>query len=275
MIRGKASVSGAAARSDIYRLYEQSVQCAAAEIDFVDTTFARLRGYRGTILREDFCGTAGVCCEWVRRRKTNKAIAVDIDEQVLAWGRRNNISQLTSLQASRISLINADVMTADTGKIDMVLAMNFSYWVFKDRAEMINYFNRLYWCLNDDGICFLDAFGGYEACQELEEETDCGDFTYIWDQANYDPVTGDYTCHIHFKFKDGHRIDKAFSYDWRLWSLPEITEMLSSAGFKATVYWEQDGEDNGEGNGIYEPVARGSADPGWIAYIVAEKLPGK
>ena len=77
--------------------------------------------------------------------------------------------------------------------------------------------------------------------------------------------------HIHFKFPDGSRIKKAFTYEWRLWTAPEIRELLLEAGFRnPTVYWEGEDED-GEGNGEFSPEARGEADLAWIAYIVAEK----
>jgi hypothetical protein len=46
---------------------------------------------------------------------------------------------------------------------------------------------------------------------------------------------------------------------------------MLEAGFRnATVYWEGEDE-NGEGNGVFSPEEQGEADPGWIAYIVAEK----
>ena len=78
-------------------------------------------------------------------------------------------------------------------------------------------------------------------------------------------------CYIHFRFKDGSKIKKAFSYAWRLYTAPELRDMLIEAGFsKATVYWEGEDED-GEGNGEFTPDARGDADLAWIAYIVAEK----
>lgn len=269
--KNKAAVRTMAETADINLLYEQSVQCAEAEIDFIDQTFKRLRQRKGTAIREDFCGTANTSYEWIRRRSANKAIGVDLDSQVLAWADNQRISKLTSQQRDRITLINDNVINATTDKVDMVLAMNFSYWVFRKRLDMIRYFRIVYNNLVNDGIFFMDAFGGYEAYQELEENTEYDNFTYIWDQHNYDPVTGDYVCHIHFKFKDNSRINNAFSYQWRLWSLPEITEMLTEAGFSATVYWEGDGED-GEGNGVFTPVKKGEADAGWIAYIVAEKL---
>ena len=135
---------------------------------------------------------------------------------------------------------------------------------------MVNYFKQVHKGLVDDGIFFLDAFGGYEAYEEMKEVTENDGFTYIWDQASYNPITGHYTCKIHFKFKDGSKLKNAFTYDWRLWSLPELTEMLIEAGFKPTVYWEGTDEDD-EGNGIFEPTTQGEADAGWIVYIVAEK----
>jgi SAM-dependent methyltransferase len=259
-----------AERADRHVLYEKSVQCVEAEIDFVDETFSKLRDRKAKILREDFCGTANTSCEWVRRRRTNHAIGVDLDADVLAWGRENNVAKLGKA-ANRIALINDDVLEVQNDPVDMVLAMNFSYWIFKQRPLMRFYFRRVRDALVDDGILFLDAFGGSEAYIEVEESTKYNGFTYIWDQAEFNPVNSETLCHIHFKFPDGSRMRNAFSYSWRLWTLPEIRELLEEAGFtRSTVYWQgtdEDGEDDGE----FEPTERGDADLAWIAYIVAEK----
>jgi hypothetical protein len=251
-------------------LYEAAVQCVESEVDFVDETFKKLRKRKATILREDFCGTTNSSCEWVQRRESNLAYSVDLDPEVLEWGKQHHIKELSADQQKRVNVVNADVIKSGVKAVDVVLAMNFSYWTFKNRGTMIRYFHSVYNSLVDDGVFFLDSFGGYEAFQEMEESTKHDGFTYVWDQSHYNPITGDGLFHIHFKFKDGSRLDKAFTYDWRVWTLPEITEMLSEAGFKAEVYWEGTGED-GEGNGIYEPTSEGEADPGWIAYIVAQK----
>ena len=105
----------------------------------------------------------------------------------------------------------------------------------------------------------------------MKEKTKYDDFTYVWDQASYHPVTGEMVCHIHFKFPDGSKIKKAFTYEWRLWTLPELCELLEEAGFRnPTVYWEGTDED-GDGDGVFTPETKGEADAGWIAYIVAEK----
>ena len=261
---------GKAGEMDIHKLYVDSVQCVEAEIDFVDDTYKEIRGRRAKILREDFCGTMNTSCEWLRRRKTNIAYCLDIDQQVLDWGKANNVSRLSNSEQNRINIINGDVTTTNTDNVDIVLAMNFSYWTFKDRKTMTDYFRHIYNNLADDGIFFLDCFGGPEAIKEMQEDTKYKGFTYIWDQHQYNPITAEGLFYIHFKFNDGTRIKKAFTYDWRVWTLPEIGEMLTDAGFKPHVYWEGTDKD-GEGNGVFTRSTAGEADESWIAYIVAEK----
>ena len=96
----------------------------------------------------------------------------------------------------------------------------------------------------------------------MKEKTKYDGFTYIWEQASYYPITGEMTCYIHFKFPDGSKMKRAFEYTWRLWTLPEIVEMLGETGFKnPTVYWEGTDED-GEGDGVFTPEERGEAGRG-------------
>jgi hypothetical protein len=266
----KLSLADAA---DRHRLYELSVQYAASEIEFVDATYKALRGRRARVLREDFCGTANVCCEWVRQRKSNRAIGIDIDGEVLAWGVENNLARLSKGERRRITLLQGDVLKCGTEPPDIISAMNFSYWLFKERKQLKRYFRRVRQALADDGVLFLDAYGGYDAYREIIEERkiEGEPFTYIWEQEKYDPISGGLICHIHFAFDDGSRMERAFSYDWRLWSLPEIRELLEEVGFsRVTVYW-QGWDEDGEPDGIFEPVEEGEPDAGWICYISAEK----
>lgn len=257
---------------DPHALYQESVQCVEAEIDFVDDTFKALRGRRAQFLREDFCGTANTSCEWVRRRPDNTAVAVDVDPDVLAWGRRHNVAGLEPPAAARLELICADVRGVVTRPVDIVLAMNFSYWYFKQRAELRNYFRRVRQHLGSDGILFLDAFGGYDAQRVIKERTDYEGFSYIWHQAYFNPINHDYLCHIDFRFPDGSKLKEAFSYDWRLWSLPELREVLDEAGYRrSSVYWQRDEEEDGEAEGEFYATEEGEADAGWVVYIVAEK----
>ena len=270
-----APLPTAAALADRFLLYERAVQNPQAEVDFVDRTFKRLRGRTARWLREDFCGTAAVSYEWVRRRKTNQACGVDLDPEVLAWSRRCRLNLLSSEQRARVRLLEQDVITIATRPMDLVLAMNFSYWLLRGRTALRAYFERVRAALVPDGVFFLDAYGGYDAYRLIIEERPVDDpclgrFCYQWEQAQYDPITGRLLCHIHFSFEDGSRLDRAFTYDWRLWSLPEIRELLAEAGFsRVLVYW-QGWDAEGRPDGRFEPVCSGAPDAGWIAYLTAE-----
>jgi len=259
-------------QADRHILYERAVQCVESEIDMVDETFLKLRGRQARTLREDFCGTANTSCEWVRRRADNLAGGVDLDEEVLGWGKKNNLGSLTDEAMDRIQLLHADVLNVDTPAMDVVLAMNFSYWIFRTREALRGYFSRIRECLVDDGVLFLDFYGGYETMREMEEETDHDDFIYIWDQNRYNPITGDMNCQIHFKFPDGSQMKQAFTYDWRLWTLPEVRELLEEAGFsRVLVHWEGTDEKTQEGDGVFTATQIGEADAAFICYLSAEK----
>ena len=260
-----------AERADIHELYEESVQNVENEIKFLQKTFTSLTGRTGYLFREDFCGTASAACQWVKQGPEYQAIGVDIEPSVLEWGRNNRVAKLPVEDQARVSLIESDVMTVETPKVDLLAAFNFSYWIFEERAEMLRYMRRCYDALKDDGVLFMDMFGGPESFEETKEKTKHDGFTYVWHQAKFHPVTNHMRCHIHFRFPDGSRIKKAFTYEWRLYTAPELKDLLLEAGFRnATVYWEGEDED-GEGNGVFTPDEKGEADLAWIAYIVAEK----
>lgn len=258
-------------QADRYALYQESVQDVEAELDFIEQTWAELRRRPAELMREDFCGTANTACEWVRRGEDHYAVGVDVDSDVLEWGELNNVPQLDLEQQARINLLNDDVIGCDVEPADIVLAMNFSYYIFLERAELFEYFSSVRESMADDGIFFLDAYGGYDAPRVLEEKRECDGFTYVWDQAAFNPIDSVMTCNIHFEFPDGSRLENAFSYEWRLWTLPEIIEVLEEAGFsEVDVYWEGTDPETNEGNGNYEPATVGDPDPGWVCYIVAQ-----
>ena len=55
-----------AKNADLHWLYEQSVQNADVEVEFIDRVFRKEFGRKPTFLREDFCGTALLCADWVK-----------------------------------------------------------------------------------------------------------------------------------------------------------------------------------------------------------------
>jgi SAM-dependent methyltransferase len=257
--------------ADIHELYERSVQCPESEVDLIYQAWRELRGREPITLREDFCGTSAVAREWVCRNDACTVIGIDLDTKVLEWANQKILAELTPQQQSRVSLVEQDVLFVGGGLVDCVLAMNFSYYGFKKRDDLLRYFSSVYKNLVDDGLFLLDAYGGSDSFVELKEDRDLDGFTYVWDQHLVNPVSGDVVNHIHFEFPDGSKIMKAFTYEWRFWTLPEIQDVLIEAGFsEVKVYWEGTNED-GEGDGAWTMNTRGEACAGWVAYLVAIK----
>ncbi|MBM4108395.1 MAG: class I SAM-dependent methyltransferase [Phycisphaerae bacterium] len=263
-----------ARRADRWDLYEHSVQSVEHEVGLVDRVYRRLRGRPPRSLREDFCGTALSACQWVRHREGNTAVALDIDPGTIAQARERSHRRLTEEQRSRLTLLRRDVRSPgrEGSGVDVVLAMNFSYWVFKTRPALLAYFRAVRRSLAPRGVLFLDHFGGWAATREQEERTRYHRFTYVWDQHRFNPITNGITCFIHFEFRDGTVLRRAFRYDWRVWTIPETRGLLHEAGFRrAGVLWE--GTDrHGRGNGVFRPASdRPEACESFVAYLVAEK----
>lgn len=254
--------------ADRHRLYERSVQSPEAEVDFLSQRFRLLAGREARLLREDFCGSAAVSSAWVRHHPDNRALGVDLDPVVLDWGRRHNLGLLPAGAAGRCELIRGDVQRVRSAPVDLVVAMNFSYWLLRERSALLRYFRRVRSGLAPDGVFFLDAF---RVCTEERTCEDAeGVFTYLWEQAHYNPIDGRLICHIHFAFPDGSRLERAFSYGWRLWTLPELRELLAQAGFYRVVCYWQGWNDRGEADGVFLPAAEAAADAAWICYLSAQ-----
>lgn len=253
-----------AQRADPYDLYQRSVQSAEFEIDFFHRVFKKQRGRKALNMREDFCGTALLSSAWVASDTSRTATGVDLDQQVLDWAAQHNIAPLGEA-SSRVTLLQDDVRSKRRARFDLINAMNFSYWIFRTRTELRAYFATVRSALVTDGVFFLDLYGGWEAQEPMCEPRKIkGGFTYEWEQASFCPITHEVVNHIHFKFKDGSRLDKAFTYEWRFWTLPEIQELLREAGFsEVIVHWEK--------NDKYRPASRAENQPGWLAFLAALK----
>jgi hypothetical protein len=259
-----------AQRADRYELYEASVQDVDFDCSLVERMFRRRYGRAPRLLREDFCGSAAMACEWVRRHPANCAFGIDLDPEPLDWSRRHHVATLTEDEASRLALIRGDVRAVETGQVDVSVAFNFSYFVFKQRGELLGYFEKTRARLRRQGLFVIDLYGGADSHRALTETRDHDDYEYVWDQDLFDPINYRAVNHIHFRFKDGSRLERAFSYDWRLWSLPELRDLLHEAGFShVQPYWERTDLATNEGNGVYYPAQRARDDPAWVAYVAA------
>jgi hypothetical protein len=241
-----------ARRADKYDLYQRSVQEPDADLHLVSRIFRSHYGQWPRLLREDFCGTAMMACRWVE------------------WGRKHNLARLRADQAGRVKLIEGDVRSIGHQKVDLTVAFNFSYFIFVTRPELRQYFEKARATLKSQGLLVLDAYGGADAQRTGEEKRSLSGFKYVWDQHLFDPISHAGHNYIHFEFPDGSRLRRAFVYNWRLWTLPEIRELLIEAGFaKVEIYWEGTDSETGEGNSIFTRRERAPDDPAWVAYIAA------
>lgn len=259
-----------AEQADRHALYQASVQNAEFELDFIDETFKDIVGRTPKTMREDFCGTALSSVEWVQRRKGNHATGVDIDAEVLDWGRAHNVSQLNEEQQKRLTLLQEDVRTVETERFDVIQAYNFSYWFFQERKVLLAYFKSLRESLVDDGLLFLDVFGGSECYQTQKEKRKVDGFKYIWEQAEFNAITNELKCHIHFHFPDKSKLKKAFSYTWRVWGTRELRDILDEAGFSETIVYRQEFDEDSD-EALDEYVATDEAEDYacWLGYLIA------
>lgn len=256
---------------DKYHYYIESVQNPKGDAEFFLKTYKDLKKKTPKSLREDFCGTFSICCEWVKLDKNFVAMGVDLDKEPIAYGTKNYLPKLTPDQQKRVSILNKNVLDKKLPATDIIAALNFSYYLFKERDQLKKYFENCLKTLNKGGILIMDCFGGGQCQAAIEEETQYKDYSYFWDQINFNPVTNEAEFYIHFKLKNQPKIERLFYYDWRMWTIPELTDLLKEVGFKnPTVYWEGN-TSKGEGNGIFTPTKKGEECDSWIAYIVSEK----
>ena len=169
--------------ADKYALYQRAVQSAEQDIEFLFDTYKSLRNKEPKHFREDFCGTCLLSANWVKQGSDFTTESYDIDPEPLSWGLENNLKPLGA-SMSRVVQYQEDARNPSRQAPDVRCAQNFSYWVFKTRADMLKYFSGVQADLADDGVFVIDLHGGPESMQELEEETEMDDesFTYVWDQ---------------------------------------------------------------------------------------------
>ncbi len=254
---------------DKYDLYRRSVQSPDTDAEFMNDVYVEVRGKKPKVLREDFCGTFLISTEWIKLGSTNKAIGVDLDPEPIDYGKQKYLSKLKPGQIQRMQILEDNVLSKKLPHADIVCALNFSYFIFKKRDELKKYFSNVLGTLNRGGIFVVDLFGGSQCQDAIEDRTPHKNFAYYWDQVGFDPVSHEALFYIHFRV-GGKKVEKVFTYDWRLWSIPEIREIMESIGFKKThVYWEGTNKD-GSGNGVFKRAEKGEACLSWIAYIVAE-----
>ncbi len=255
---------------DKYAYYSEAVQSCDNDVLFLKKVYKHFYTKIPKVLREDFCGTFQMCEEWIKLSKENTAFGVDLDGEPIDYGKNRVAKNLKPEQQSRIQILRQNVLDEGLPAADINVAFNFSYFIFKQRQDIKKYFNQVYKTLKPQSLFVIDTFGGTESYESHIEKTKHPKFTYYWDQINFEPLTNEarFAIHFHLKGKKQQRRN-VFTYDWRLWSIAELREILTEVGFKdVTVFWEGTTK-KGEGDNNFKPVVKGEECASWIAYIAA------
>jgi hypothetical protein len=217
---------------DRHELYERTVQSPEKVVAFLRA----IHGGSPRALGEEFSGTAAVSRAWVRLVTDSSAVAVDQDASVLE----------RAAGVERLELVCGDVRTATDPAAhgaDVIFIGNFSIGEIHDRADLVRYLARSLGRLRAGGVFVCDTYGGPSAFRvgaiEKSHWIEGGArILHVWEQREADPFTGRVVNAMHFRVERGgevvEAIENAFVYRWRLWSVPELHEALSEAGFSST-----------------------------------------
>lgn len=258
-------------REEKYSFYEASVQNPEADIEFINKEYNKIYNRNPVSLREDFCGTGMLACMWVKQSENHRAYGIDLDLEPITYGIDHHYFELSHKEQSQMRYIRGNVLDNYDFKTEVLVAFNFSYYLFKDRNLLLQYFKNARKHLAKDGLFLIDLFGGLETRQALEEKKKFKTHTYIWDCEKYNPLTSDVFYSIHFiDHKKKKTYKRVFEYDWRMWDAKELLDVLKDAGFShSQIYWEGVDKD-GYGNGKFKVSNKAENCESWVTYIVSK-----
>ena len=259
-----------------YLFYEAAVQSPEWQVHYLPVFHREALGTEAYSLREDFCGSGSIACEWARRSKKHKAVGIDLDPEPIEYAIGVNRHALKPDEQKRARFLCQNVLKVTTEKFDMIGAYNFSFYTFHERRTLLRYAKAAFQSLRTRGTFFLEMMGGDGFMESLQEERvieipSVSVGKMIWEQHQYDPITAVSDFSIHFRLPRGDWMNDVFRYHWRLWGIRDVREILVEAGFKDTyVLW---GELNENGEETREFLLQENADyqKAWIAYVVGVK----
>jgi len=238
-------------------LYELCVQSPA----HVVALLRAIHGGGAATLGEDFAGSGAVSRAWAGLGEGYEACAVDRDAAALA--RCEGVA--------RVRARVGDVLD-ERSEADVLWVGNFSIGYHHDRAALLGYLRHARQRLRPGGVFVCDTYGGdsafltgevhrYHALPpELAPDGGGGwRVRYTWEQRRADPLTGMVTDVLHFRVERAGVIElelpDAYTYRWRLWSVPELRDAMAEADFATTaVYGQLPDAVDGEGRPHALPI---------------------
>lgn len=279
-----------------YDLYELCAQAPGRDARFLRAIHGGTPAPR--VLGEDFSGGGAIAKEWVRLFADSRAVAVDMDPEPL--------ERLRGVKG--ITVVCDDVRKA-TNKVDLIADLNFSICEIHARRDLVAYLRHARSRLKRHGVFVCDIYGGSDSfytgvITERKTGPRGEKIVYEWEQRHADATTGRVVNAMHFRVTpaatalrnvEGTKKAKssatsgvrgpagtekrepryvmrdAFVYHWRLWSVPELREAMSEAGFGTTEVYPRfadavDGEGNFYVSPITDPAELGDS---FSVYVVA------
>lgn len=259
---------------DRFQLYELAVQAPDDEARFLRALHAAPHE-QPLVLGEDFSGAGAVARAWVRLFPGARAVCVDADAEPL--------TRLLALAPPDGSIVArcCDVLEA-RDKVDIIADFNFSICERTSRPDLLSYLRHARSRLRPGGVLAVDLYGGADAfirgesAKELRSQ-ELGGVRYVWEQREADATTGLVVNAMHFSVpvSPGSRrravLRDAFIYRWRLWSIPEMRDAMTEAGFTSTeVHDRLGGAIDSEGRVHARALGPiDDLDDNYVAYVVA------
>lgn len=202
------------------------------------------------------------------------AIAVDLDPACLNRAPAN----------SAIEFVIGDSTSPDSGLqgCDVVFVGNFSIGYLHSRRDLLAYLTLSRQRLEKGnsgfggGVFVCDTYGGASAFKlgslTRKHPSRTGEIIhYHWAHEEADPLTSMVTNSISFKVERNGEIvqesPRAFVYRWRLWSIAELREALTEAGFVSTKVYIDCNIAPGQSPMAVESAAELKDD--WIVLVAA------
>ena len=210
-------------------------------------------------MREDFCGTAAVCREWVRLGEGFAAVGVDLDAGVIGVARERMVRAGAE---GRMRLVCGDAIGGggdmsegpDGERADVVYVGNFSIGEIHERAVLVRYLRASVARLREGGVMVCDTYAGESAFRtgyatrvhavepSIAEGIEGVRVHCTWEQREAEAMMARVVNAIHFRVEQRGEITlemfDAFVYRWRLWSVPELRDAMLEAGFASVELQE-------------------------------------